>query len=231
MVDRIGGHPLLEAWLLAAHASILTSEGKLAEALAALERSRLAKERILGQTHIDVLSSRLNIGNLLELAGRHDEALAADQSARLTMARVVGPDHPRVAMVWANEGEALNSLGRHAEARAAFEHALDIWRRSGADPYFTSFGLTGLGRAYLGEGRAADAVPPLEEALRIRVERHMDAEHMGEVRFALARALWSRPAERKRARTLAQDARADYAGLKADATSVAEIDVWLKART
>jgi tetratricopeptide (TPR) repeat protein len=231
MVDRIGGHPLLEAWLLAAHASILTNEGKLAEALAALERSRQAKERILGDSHIDVLSSTLNIGNLLELSGRHEEALAADRSARLTMARVVGPDHPRVAMVWANEGEALNSLGRHAEARVAFEHALDIWRRSGADPYFTSFGLTGLGRAYLGEERAADALPPLEEALRIRVERRMDAEHLGEVRFALARALWSRPTERRRARALAQQARADYAELKSDATSATEIDVWLKART
>jgi tetratricopeptide (TPR) repeat protein len=209
---------------------VFTGQGKLPEALAALEKSRRAKERILGDDHPDVFRSAMNIGNVLELAGRHEEALATDRSARVALSRLIGSEHPLVAMVWFNEGDALNSLHRYAEARADYSTALEIWLRAGADPFFRSFGLTGLGQAYLGEGRPADAVAPLQEALRIRLAREVDSEHLGEVRFALARALWSRPAERKNARALAQQARADYvqAGAAAPKAALAQIDAWLQ---
>ena len=65
---------------------------------------------------------------------------------------------------------------------------------------------------------------PLEEALAIRIEKHAPPEQMGETRFALARALWSRPAERTRALSLAVNARGDYG---ADKKTVIEIDDWL----
>jgi tetratricopeptide (TPR) repeat protein len=142
---------------------------------------------------------------------------------------VFGGEHVSVAMVSNNLGEALNSLQRHTEARAAFTKALEIWRRAGSDAFYLGYGLTGQGIAILGEGKAAEAITPLEEALKIRVDKKADAEHMGETRFALARALWSQAAARDRARALATDARENYAQVKTGAARVAAVDAWLKA--
>jgi tetratricopeptide (TPR) repeat protein len=159
-----------------------------------------------------------------EAAGRLDEALQTDIQARGHFERLLGRDHPRVALIWSNEGEVLNLLGRHAEAEAAYRHAIDLFRQSGADPTYLAWALTGVGRALLGRGRPVTAIPPLEEALAIRIERHAASPRVGETRFALARALWSQPSERRRALALAAGARKDCSD---DAKSVAEIDAWL----
>jgi hypothetical protein len=52
---------------------------------------------------------------------------------------------------------------------------------------------------------------------------------MGEVRFALARALWQRPAERGRARALAAQALADYAQVKQPDIPAPDVAAWLRA--
>jgi tetratricopeptide (TPR) repeat protein len=132
--------------------------------------------------------------------------------------------------MWSNNiGEALNALHRYVEAHAAFRRALDIWRESAADPFFRAYGLVGEGLAFLGEDKPGKAVAPLAEALRIRVEKQVDPEHMGEARFALARALWFQPSEREKARALALKARADYAQVKSAGPILAAIDAWLRA--
>jgi hypothetical protein len=126
-----------------------------------------------------------------------------------------------------NRCEALNRLSRFAEAREACQRGVDIWRLAKTDPFLLAYGLVGLGLACLGDGHPADARPVLEEAYRIRVDKHADAEHIGEVRFALARALWFERDERSRALSLARDAKTDYAPLTGHTTEKAEIDAWL----
>ncbi len=88
-----------------------------------------------------------------------------------------------------------------------------------------AFPLTGLGEASLGMGRPAAAIEPLERALAIRLTRAGEANELGETRFALARALWDANRERKRALTLARQARVDYA--RGDQAKQAEIAEWL----
>jgi hypothetical protein len=121
-------------------------------------------------------------------------------------------------------GEALNRLGRFSEARASFERALAVWREIGAGEFLRSYGLTGLGKTFLGAGNPGDAVAPLEGAVAARVATKAAPSLLGESRFALARALWSRSSDRPRALTLARQARADYGS---DPKAVAEIDAWL----
>ena len=65
---------------------------------------------------------------------------------------------------------------------------------------------------------------PLEEALAIRLANRAAGAQLGETRFALARALWCHPAERRRAIALAMTARVDYGD---DSKAVTEIDVWV----
>ena len=127
-------------------------------------------------------------------------------------------------MVANNEGEVLNLLGRYAHAEIAFQRAIGLFRQGGTNSVLLSWALTGLGRALLGKNQAADAVAPLEEALAIRTDRHASSPLLGETRFALARALWSRPEARRRALALAASARGDYGN---DKKAVAEIAAWL----
>ena len=171
----------------------------------------------------------MNVGVGLEYAGKYEESRAASVAGREAMTRILGPDHPTVAMASSNEGESLNFLHRYAEARAAFQRADDIWRRAEVDVAFRSYALTGLGIAYLGEGKADEAVAALEEALRVRLAKQFDPERVGETRFALARALWSRPAERERGRALARHALADYAQVKTPTLPMPDVAAWLRA--
>ena len=229
MMARIGGHPRLESWLLTVEGAILSAEGDGKTAAELYEKAGAIIEKLLGKDHPDFLRLLGNKGTALLVARRYDESLAASTAALNGGARVLGPGHPLVAMWSNNLGEVLNALHRYAEAHAAFRRALEVWRESAADPSFRAYGLVGEGLAFLGERKPHQAVAPLSEALRIRVEKQVDPEHMGEVRFALARALWFQPSEREKARALALKARADYGQVKSAGPILATIDNWLRA--
>ncbi|HSZ82465.1 MAG TPA: serine/threonine-protein kinase [Polyangia bacterium] len=226
---RIGSRPLLEAWALVAEGHILLDEGRYAAAIAAYQRGFEIKKKVLGEHHLDVVISMNNIGNALQRAGRLDEALASYRSVAAEFQRILGTEHPYLGYAFNNEGEILNLLHRPTEARPAFQRALAVLQGSAADAEIVAYPLTGLGIADLGEGRPADAVAPLEKALRLRSQREVAADLVGETRFALARALWSLPVSRARALALARAARADYAQVKTGAPTVAVIDAWLRS--
>jgi serine/threonine protein kinase/tetratricopeptide (TPR) repeat protein len=228
LIKRIGGHPLLETWMLGTAGGLLMNARKWDEARATFETASAASVKLHGPDHPDVFISQTNIALALELAGRYEESLAVNAKARAGMAKLLGPDHPRLAFQLNNEAEVLNLLGRWSEARVAYERTVEIWRRTGADPSFISFALTGEGVAYVGERRFAEAIPILEEALRIREDRKMRPEDLGATRFALARALWSRPSSRARALALARQARDDYAKVVSPTAPVPDIEGWLR---
>ena len=228
MVDRIGGQTRLAGMVGEAQASIFRHSGRYDESIEAWKRAAKILEP-LGKDHPESMSTANDLALTLQTAGRLEEARTTLAELLASQERVLGAEHPKLTFPLNNYGEVLNRLGRHAEARAAFERALGIWRRSGADLFYISYGLTGLGIAELGEGRAHDAIGPLTEALAIRVEKKAGRAELGETRFALARALWSKPEERARALALARDAREDYAhGADADYPAP-DIAAWLRA--
>jgi tetratricopeptide (TPR) repeat protein len=223
-LERLGGDGGLESWLLQAEGDLKRTQRDYPGAIADLRSSIEIKRRLLGPDHPDLVHALLTLGNVLEAAARYDQALAVDSDAMTLATKVFGSDHPLVAMISMNTGEVLNDLHRHVEAQHAFEAALKIWRRSGADGSFVAFGLTGLGRARLGELQPDAAIAPLEQALAIRLDKHAAADLIGETRFALAQALWVHGDARARALALAEAARADRAS---DPPAVAQIDAWL----
>jgi tetratricopeptide (TPR) repeat protein len=230
-LTRIGNHPRLEGWYHSSEGIALQADGHSLEAAEAHKEASRILEGLLGKDHPDAGLSLANQGSSYLTAGRYEDAVQVSARAREQLTAVLGAEHPKVAIPTNNEGEALNMLGRHSEARKAFQAAMDIWHKSGADPIFLSYGLTGLGIALTGEGHAGEAIPMLEEALRTRTEKHTGAENLGQTRFALARALWSRPAEHERALGLARAAYKDVRDTKT-ATGrrmAAEIDAWVKA--
>ena len=223
-VARLGGETMANAMLAASEGVLSLTTHDYARALAAADRAIDITRRLLGPDDPLTIAWQADKGDWQLAAGRLDEALQTDVSAREQFERVLGRDHPRVAMVLNNEGEALNLLGRYAEAEVAYERAVQLFRQSGADADVLAWALTGLGRARLGEKQPAAAVAPLEEALTHRLEKRASHALLGETRFVLARALWSRPPERRRALALATSARADVAD---DKKALAEIDPWL----
>jgi tRNA A-37 threonylcarbamoyl transferase component Bud32/tetratricopeptide (TPR) repeat protein len=223
-VERLGRETLAHAMLAQAEGMLAVSEGDFARALEAADHSIAVTRRLLGPDDPLTIQWESNKGDWQETAGRLEEALQTDIQARTHFERVLGSEHPRVALVSNNEGEVLNLLGRHAEAEVAYDRAVMLDRQSGVDADVLAWALTGLGRARLGQKRATAAVAPLEEALAIRLEKKAPPAQLAETRFALAQALWSGPADQRRALALGASARSDCGDNKKCA---GEIDEWL----
>jgi tetratricopeptide (TPR) repeat protein/tRNA A-37 threonylcarbamoyl transferase component Bud32 len=221
-------HPVLEAWRLGGMARVHQKTGDSDQGLAALERSRQLLEGTYGSEHPDISITLNAIGLVLAESGRRDEALGYYRRAEEVAIKVGGPDHALAATPLFNAAEALNALGRHEEALAASERALAISRRSGQDAFYVAVSLTSLGEALLGLGRVGEAVAKLEQARTLF--GNDTSNYPPEVRFALARALWTWPDKRPRALALAREAEAGYQRLGTAATEAAKVDAWLRAR-
>jgi tetratricopeptide (TPR) repeat protein/predicted Ser/Thr protein kinase len=225
-VDRLGDSQ--RAFIIG---SFLSAEGVMRGAehdaegwVAGVRAGTVATAKAYGAEHYLALTGLANTANALEAVGRDEESIAENEKVLAIAERVLGPDHTLVAGVCNNECEALNRVGRYADALRLCRRALGIWHEQGADAVIRSYTLTQEGLALVGVGKSGEALPPLEEALKARVDAHVNPAQQGETRFALARALWAKPATHPRALALARQARADYG---ADAKAVAEIDAWL----
>jgi tetratricopeptide (TPR) repeat protein len=172
------------------------------------------------------LCALANVGDQLAVAGAVREGLDVTTEALRRTEVALGAHNGWVAVASSNRGEALNRLGRFAEARQAYQRSLDIWRNSNSDRFLIAWALTGLGIAYLGEGQPREALGPLEEAYEIRLEKHVDRSQLGEVRFALARALWDGRRDKVRARALAVAAATDFEAASQEAEK-GGVDQWL----
>jgi predicted Ser/Thr protein kinase len=221
---RLADPELLEGPLLSAEGVILGDELDYDGFVAKCRQAVASTSKVLGPDHPRALIGLIDLADALSVAHRYDEAVVANEAALAAVRRVYGPVHPLVGMGTSNECEALNGARRFADALRMCQQALDVWRVVGADPLVRSYTLTQLGIARIGLGSPAEAIAPLEEAIAAREAAHVGAPMLGESRFALARALWSRPAEKARALTLARQARAEYAG---DAKHGKEIEAWL----
>jgi tetratricopeptide (TPR) repeat protein len=231
VLQRLGGHDLLRAWLLNDLGCVLELEGRRAEAVLPHEQALALKEKALGPNHPDVGISEMNLAIVLQELGRNTEALPHNDRAIRIMRDGLGAYHPSLANAFNGRGEILNSLGRYGEARTLFERARVIWERElGPESRSLAYALTGIGQSYVAEGRSLEALVPLERALKIREAEEPEPSRRAETRFALARAYWGADRSRGRARDLADQAKQDYAKSSAK-DKVLEVDGWLRAHT
>jgi serine/threonine protein kinase/tetratricopeptide (TPR) repeat protein len=231
VLQRIGGHELLHAWLLNNMGSSIYMSGDRQGALRVWQRALALKEKALGREHPDVGVSEGNIAIALGELSLNQEALAHVDRSIVLLEHGLGAGHPDLATQLSNRGEILDALGRHREARQSFERARVIWERElGLQDRNLAYALTGIGTSYLAEGDPGSAVAPLERALKIREAHEMDWSRRADTRFALARALWETNRDRSRARALAEQAKDGYAKGSSAAmkTRLAEIEGWLR---
>jgi len=227
LLERSPGHPKLEAWVSHAKAILMVAEGDSERALVEQRRALAIQERLLGDS-VDAGASLVNVAERLHELGRDGEAAPVIARAIEMFTKLFGDENGRVAVALLDEAEILTGLGRYQQARIDLERALSFWQTQGGSTSFVGYGLLYLGRLELAQGRAREAVPALERSLLVL--ESSDPATRAEAQFALAEALWTSPRERRRAETLAKDARAALADAPGGDRKVALIDAWLGAR-
>jgi tetratricopeptide (TPR) repeat protein len=218
----------LVAWMLQGRALDEDNVGDDEAAVEHLQEAIGLKLRALGPDDPDVgLSLTAMASSLIEL-GRFGEGLrAADRAIALETA-AFGPESPPLGDALNNRGECLNPLHRHAEAEAAFRRSLAIFERDlGHDHPNLAYPLTGLGISLVGQGKAREALVPLEQALALRTRSGADPTLTAETWFGLATAIAGTRDDLPAALALARAARAAFAAAPGRQRRQLEIDAWL----
>ena len=228
ILERFPGHPILAAWTAQARSQVAALDGRTEEALREMRVALALKQKELGDGHLEVAITLMNVGLALHELRRDAEAEPLLSKAVAMFRTLDGEDSARLALGLANLTEVLTALGRYPEAHVAIERSLSIWRGADAGAFYVGYGLFRLGDLQLAEGDPRTARASLEQSLSLL--QKADPEIAAEVQFALARALWSAARERPRALTLARQA-ASVLGTNAIAKGkLARIESWLHDR-
>jgi serine/threonine protein kinase/tetratricopeptide (TPR) repeat protein len=200
-------------------------QGHHERARAQLERSLQIRRRALGEEHPVTATTRMNLGILSLNTGEFEAAVTQFEQALVVLSRVQGVDAD-VADIRYNLGVAQHLRRQYELALPHYRAALELVEHmKGAEHPDVAYPLTGLGGALVELNRDTEARELLERALAIRSREGVAPVDIGELRFALARAL--RQVDRDRAIVLATQARDDYSRDGA-AEQVQTIDAWLK---
>jgi tetratricopeptide (TPR) repeat protein/predicted Ser/Thr protein kinase len=204
-------------------------EGRYPESLAAYRRAMAIYEAHLPPNHPNRGDCQIDLGNTHLFAGEYAEAEQAFARALEIYGNTFPPGHVKLIQALASLGRAQLRGGRVADAERTFRRAIDSY---GGDVtgHARSLPIAGLGYVELTDGRNAQAIAHLEQALELMPKDPVVLPYdVAEVRFALARALRRRgPADAARARELAETARAEFLGAGAAyQRAAAEVDAWL----
>ncbi len=234
VLARMGGHELIRGWLFNNRGAMRSTQGRLRDAVEDIHRAIEAKEKALGPNDPDVGISLVNVGIYLDDLGETVRAAAYLERAVQIMQETLGRDHPKVAIPLANYAELLNRLGRYTEALETAGHALAVLDRE-TDPegLYVTYPLVALGSSYVGLGQYREALPSLERAARIREAKESSPSRVGEVHFALGRALWGSGQDRPRALAMVEHAREEFRAnppTPATQRELADIELWLASR-
>jgi serine/threonine protein kinase/tetratricopeptide (TPR) repeat protein len=214
--------------------------GLVAEELGQFEKAREYQERTLaireqqlGPDHKSVGDSHYNLGVLAAEEKRYDDARRHYERALTIREAVLGPDHPEVAGALSNLANTARKQGQYGEARRHYERAMLVRERAlGPEHPHMVYLWAGLGQVLFEQGELVEAVALFERALTLGSATNFPPGLLAEVRFSLARSLWSVPDEqgrdRVRARELVALSRSGFAELGAEAAeNLTQVDAWL----
>lgn len=206
-LQRLGGDPRLESWLVNNLGALQAYRGQFTAALASFRRALALKTELLGADHFDVGLSQGNVASTLVSLGRWNEALEANAKALSVLQLRLGANDPQLANHFCNRAAALMGKAEWSEAGVEFNRCLRMYRTRPQDPN-VAYALRGLAEIALHYGRSEVADPLLREALELSPGT-ADEYLVADVRFGLARALhW--PREAGEALALARSAVATY---------------------
>jgi tetratricopeptide (TPR) repeat protein len=213
------------------------SRSRLAVALAHLGRIAEAKTHAaaavatlsarIGAEHPETALARLASGDVFLEAGEPAAAVAEFREALPLTKGTASEEYTLLGL-----GRSELALGHGAAAAEHLAGAIaGAQQLYGADAPNLMTYYRDLGRAHLADGHPERAIAPLERGLELDRANGDGtlAVIKGGLRLHLARALWSRPADRDRARALADEALAALSPLDPAPPELAELRAWLTA--
>jgi hypothetical protein len=189
-IQRIGGNPRLESWLMNNLAALNDLRGDRKAAIEQLERAVALKERLLGRDHFDVGVSLGNLGDYLALEGRSADALRATERGLAIIVKWLGTDHVSVAILRVQRGDAYEAAGNMAAAAVEFHEGLAVLDRHALGDPRGGYAHAGLGRLAQRRGDLATALRELTAA-RALIERTPDRFTLARVEFDLGKAQYT----------------------------------------
>jgi tetratricopeptide (TPR) repeat protein len=207
----------------------LRQQDRLDDALDALRHAHVVFEQALGPAHPDTAKTLAAIGSVLLRKGELEAALEHQQRALASFEDVLGPRHPQVATLLHNIGVVSLQQGDTEQALEHFRRALAINEAAlGADHPGIVPMLAAVADVELSQHELPAARAHAERMLSIEEAGGGAPASLAAARWLVARTSWPDPAQRARARALAQQARDAYATLGEDHRDrLAEIDAWL----
>ena len=179
-------------------------------------------------TNPDLAGALANLGIAYLAQENYVEARRAAARSLAIYEKVGGADHPTLAAPLLLIGAIDAAEGHHDAGLASYQRSLAISEKAlGPDHPDVASALTGIAQESLALGKFSAARTAAERALVIRAQPDMPAFELAETRFALARALWSDAAARKRATALIDQAREGFvASADAGTKQLAELSAW-----
>jgi serine/threonine protein kinase/tetratricopeptide (TPR) repeat protein len=201
--------------------------GRFAEAEAIEQRALDDIRRQFGAQHPRMMSAYGNLSTVQAKAGHRDQALASIAEYR-RIAATMPPSEPRLRYLPLQESRVWRITGDCARAVPLLREALVKFSSvDGPDHPRTMVVVNDLGVCLAATDNGPEALSYLEQALANR--RQSGDVLMYSSAFELAKVLWSLPAQRARARSLAEEALAHW---KSDGSmrKVDEVEKWLADR-
>src|SRR5918996_946183 len=115
-----------ESQRLNREAERLAAAGKLAEAVALVQRALAIGENPLGPEHAEVATSLHTLARLYGAQGKYAEAEPLQRRALAIREKALGPEHPAVAASLHNLAVLYAAQGKYAKAEPMFRRALAI---------------------------------------------------------------------------------------------------------
>ena len=129
---------------------------------------------VSGEESADAARMTRSLGVALYRLGDMAGAQARLERAVEIRRAVHGPSHLGVAAAELSLAHVLRDRGEHDRADSMYARALAMWRELEGDEEVVGFGLNGLGRLRLVQGRAVEADSLQRAALAIALRRHPD---------------------------------------------------------
>ncbi len=193
-------------------AYVLHDQGDFEQAKTYLLRALDIQTSALGLDHPAVATTLNGLGGVLGRLGEYEAAKASFERALRMKESALGPDHLEVAQSLSNLANVLRELGDYEQAKAHHLRALRIREVAmGPDHPEVAYTLVGLANVALDQRDVDAARGYAERVVSIREQIEAPPARLAEARFLLAKALWSDPTQRARARALAEQARDGYA--------------------
>ncbi len=169
------------------------------------------REKTLGAEHPELARAHANIGNVLYEKGAYDQAFAHLEKALYILEKSLGARDPDLATSHNNIGQVLYEKRDFDLAFMHLNKALEIWEKKLDSRHpMLAWPLSTIAWLHLHKSEDQRAKVLFERVLSICASDRCEganSEPLAKAQFGLAKLLWQRGGDRKRALRLAQKAR------------------------